>query len=203
MGNRYGQFFGYMGLFPVRDVVPDQEVSPIDALRRHLNGLSAGGDSLFAKTGLVHGARLFLIDDVIYNGHPAVNEHLAYPYLALSLTFDGPLEGLAGAIANHAAPDFAVIFSHCYGFDGAGSAQSVLRYLQHCQVTTTFLYVDADAKLDRTLRALKVQGMARDMVLRAQGASLSQRRVLVESLKAEMASIGGLNPGDLMTVGQQ
>lgn len=203
MGNRYGQFYGYTGLFPVRDAAPNQEVSPTDALRRCLNGLSTGSDSLFAKAGLVHGARMFLIDDVIYNGHPAVNEHLAYPYLALSLTFDGPLEGLAEAIAAHASADFGDIFSHCYGFEGAGSAQSVLRYMKFCQVTTTFLYVDADATLERTLWALKVQGLARDMVMRAQGASISQRRALVESLKAEIAVLGNAKPGDFMKVGQQ
>jgi hypothetical protein len=203
MGNRYGQFYGYTGLFPVRDVAPFQEVSPLDALRRHLNGLSAGSNSIFARTRLVHGARLFLIDDVIYNGHPSVSEHLAYPYLVLSMTFDGPLEGLADAIAGQAAEDFSSIFCNCYGFEGAGTSQNVLRYLQHCQVKTTFLYVDADGTLERTLRALKVQGMARDMVVRAQGASLSQRRAMVENLKAEMARIDSVTPGEFMTVGQQ
>ena len=66
-------------------------------------------------------------------------EHLAYPYLALSLTFDGELKDLAAAIATQAAPDFKRIFQHCYGFENAETPSAVLRYLEECQVTTTFL----------------------------------------------------------------
>lgn len=194
MGNRYGDFYGYTGFFPVIED-PRRPESHLDELRDLLNRLDNGPGSMFSRSGLVHGARLFLIDDVIDNGHPAIEEHLPYAYLALSMTFDGELEGLAEALAAEAADEFAGVFRHCYGFASAATGEAMLAYLKAGQVATTFLYVDAEAPLDRVLRALKVQALARDLVVRAQGASLEQRRRLASELGRAMRAVEPGRPG--------
>lgn len=198
MGNHTGKFYGYTGLFPVRDS-PEEPISHLDALRALLNNMESGPGCLFARTRLVHGARLFLIDDVIYNGHPTREEHLAYPYLALSLTFDGDLKGLAAAIAMQVGPDFERIFQHCYGFKNASMPSPVLSYLEQCQVTTTFLYVDADASLKLTLKALKVQALAREMVVRTQGQDIATRRAALTELREAITAIEEGQPGTFTT----
>jgi hypothetical protein len=194
MGNRYGDFYGYTGLFPVIDE-PRRAESHLDTLRAHLNTLDNGPGSLFSRTGLVHGARFFLLDDIIDNGYPALPEHLPYPYLALSMTFDGELEPLSDALCRHAPDDLAAIFGHCYGFAGAHAPDALLEYLRAGQVTTTFLYVDAEAPLPRVLRALKLQAIARDLVVQAQGAPLAERRRLVGELARAMQGLELDPPG--------
>jgi hypothetical protein len=194
MGNRYGDFYGYTGLFPVIDD-PRGAESHLDVLREMLNRLDAGPGSMFARAGLVHGARLFLVDDIIDNGYPALPEHLPYAYLALSMTFDGPLERLAAALSATAAGDLAAIFDHCYGFRGAGTPEGLLSYLRAGQVTTTFLYVDAEAPLWRVLAALKVQAMSRDLVVQGQGASLAERRRLVDAFARAVRTLETDPPG--------
>ena len=71
----YEKFYGYTGFFPILKG-KNREVSHTIELRQILNVLPNDGGSLFSRTGLVHGARLFILDDVIYNGHPSTAEHL-------------------------------------------------------------------------------------------------------------------------------
>jgi hypothetical protein len=198
MGNRYGQFYGYTALFPI--IEETRADSHTEELRGILTRLPSGQGSLFSKTGLVHGARLFIVDDVIYNGMPAREEHLAYSYLALSITFDGELEGLAQRIAAVGAEDFASVFRHCYGFEGATDPQTLLRYLRACQVETTFLYVDVDdVNLEDTLRALAAKQVILDMIERASGRDVATRKALVREVAARLAALEPPAPGAFMS----
>src|SRR5271155_4894554 len=97
MNSRNGQIRGYTGLFPIIEEAGSR--SHAVELRGVLAALRTGVGSLFSRTRLVHGARLFVIDDVVYNGHPSREDHLAYGYLAMSITFDGDLAALAEGIA--------------------------------------------------------------------------------------------------------
>ncbi len=196
MSNHYDNFYGYTGLFPIIDDL--QAESHLDILRESLLALPNGKGSLFARTGLVHGARLFIVDDVVYNGRPSREEHLAYPYVALSMTFDGTLEALAERIAAVAADEFASIFCHCYGFKGANTAADVLAYLKACQHETTFLYVDCDADLPTTLKALAAQPKIADMIERGQGASVQERKALVREMAALLKNASTPEPGDFV-----
>jgi hypothetical protein len=163
MGNRYEQFYGYTGLFPIRE--DSRAASHVEALRSELAALPFGVGSMFSRTGLVHAARMFVIEDVIDNGHPTREEHLPYPYLAMSLTFDGDLAELAKRIAARCLPDFDQIFSHCYGYPRVDPSD-VFGYLVACQVETTYLYVDVgDAGLERVLKALVAQRLIANLIV--------------------------------------
>ena len=187
MSNRYGPKYGYTGFFPIIEDGPMQ--SHVEELRGALTALPFGAGSLFARTGLVHGARMFILDDVIYNGHPSREEHFAYSYLTLSMTFDGELEALSAEIS---ATDFGecdTIFSHCHGYPGVKSAEAWLAYLKACQVETTYLYVDVDdATLMETLRALRAHSLIAQMIEQAQGKPAGERKALVRALAARLAA---------------
>jgi hypothetical protein len=179
MGNRYDQFYGLTGLFPVLDN-PRVPVSHATALRATLAALDNGPGSLFSRTGLVHAGRLFLIDDLVYNGAPQREEHLPWAHLAFSLTFDGELERLAGKLAAVGQPELDRIFVHCFGYRPGPDAETLLAFLRTGQVTTSFLYVDAsELDLEATLRALQVQREVADMVLRGQSLPVAERKRLV------------------------
>jgi hypothetical protein len=179
MGNRYDQFYGFTGLFPVLDN-PHVRVSHAAALRATLAALDNGPGSLLSRTGLVHAGRLFLIDDLVYNGAPQREEHLAWAYLAFSLTFDGELERLAGKLAAAGQPELDRIFVHCFGYRPGPDGETLLAFLRTGQVTTSFLYVDAsELDLEATLRALLVQREVADMVLRGQSLPVAERKRLV------------------------
>ncbi len=194
MANVYGQFYGYTGLFPIIEEARSE--SHAEELRGVLAALPNGRESLFSRTGLVHGARLFIVDDVVYNGEPAREEHLAYSYLAMSVTFDGDLPGLAERVSAVAGDEFKSVFSHCYGFGGAITSKAVLYYLRACQIETTFLYVDVDnVNLQNTLRALEAQRLIADLVEQAQELDDSARKALVAALAARLTKLKPPTPG--------
>jgi hypothetical protein len=193
MGNRYEQFYGYTGLFPI--LKEERSESHAEELRGILASLPNGAGSMFSRTGLVHGARLFVIDDVIYNGHPSREDHLIYGYLAMSLTFDGDLAALAARIAEVARAEFDQLFSHCYGYRRSDSPD-VLAYLKACQIETTYLYVDVgDAGLERTMRALAAQRLVAELMEQCQGRPIAERKTLVRALAARLASLELPPPG--------
>ncbi|MBT5950333.1 hypothetical protein N9M30_02025 [Pseudomonadales bacterium] len=196
MGNRYDNFYGYTGMFPVlRDVAG--EAPKITSLRRCLSELENGQGSLFSRTGLVHGARLFLLDDVVYNGAPSPQEHLDYAYVVLSITFDGDLAELAFQLAEHGGEEWDAIFSHCYGFmDYGRDATGIINFLSRGQVTTSFLYVDASADLKDTLSALALQREIGFLLEQAQLLDTAGRKKLIRELAAKMAAAPDLIPGD-------
>ena len=196
MSNTYGNFYGYTGVFPIiRD--DKLEVSHAVELRRVLSELNSGGGSIFSRTGLVHGARMFVLDDVVYNGHPTKEEHLEYEYLMLSLTFDGALHEMAQRLNQYGGEELELIFSHCYGFANRDtSKEGMLKFLQQGQVTTSFLYVEADGDLKETLRALWAKKVVGEMLEKAQGVSTEQKRALVKEAAVRIESATLPLPGD-------
>jgi hypothetical protein len=79
-----GQIHRYTGLFPIIEEASSR--SHAVELRGVLAALPTGEDRCFRAPRLVYGARLFVIDDVVYNGHPSREDHLAYGYRAMSIT---------------------------------------------------------------------------------------------------------------------
>ena len=194
MSRRSGQIHGYTDFVPIIEATRSQ--SHAEELRGILAALPIGEGTLFSRTRLVHGARLFIIDDVVYNGHPTREEHLAYGYLAMSITFDGELAALAEGIAALGAAEFDRIFSHCYGYEGAESSTRILAYLEACRVQTNVLFVEVDdASLEDVLRAIHAHARIARMIESAQGKSPSERKALVRALAARIRQSPPPPPG--------
>jgi len=198
LSNYYERFYGYTGFFPILKG-KNREVSHTIELRQILSVLPNNGGSLFSRTGLVHGARLFILDDVIYNGHPTKAEHLEYQYLAVSLTFDGELEGLSNQLAKVGGEEFRKVFCHCYGYDELDKKENcMLEFLKAGQVTTSFLYVETDGDLQETLRALLAKRIITEMLEQAQFLNTTDKKALVLATAANIASTVSPLAGDFV-----
>src|ERR1700712_2361499 len=104
MANQNGSVYGLTLLCPILDderAVPSHDLQ----IRRYLAGLPTGAGSPFAISPGTHLARLAVMDDVIYVGMPACEEHLKSKYLVFESNCDGDLEsylaGLATAVPEH------------------------------------------------------------------------------------------------------
>ena len=198
MSNYYGKFYGYTGLFPILD--NNESHNHLTELRSLLSTLPDSEGSLFSRSGLVHGARFFILDDVVYNGHPTPEEHLKNAYLVLSMTFDGELEQLAERISALGESDWDKVMAHCHSVsDTKRPHEVVLEQLRKGQVTTSFLYVDADKNLESTLKSLLLQRKVADLIANAQGASTIERKTLVKELAEQIKQCEIPTPGGFIS----
>ena len=91
MPNKNGSVYGLTVLSPIID---DESATPSHDLqiREYLAKLPTGEESPFALAPGTHLARLVVMDDVIYVGAPACEEHLHSKYLIFESNCDGDLD---------------------------------------------------------------------------------------------------------------
>jgi hypothetical protein len=169
MPNQNGKLYGLTILSPIID---DESATPSHDLqiRNYLATLPTDQRSPFALAPGTHLARLVVMDDVIYVGSPAHEEHLKSKYLILESNCDGDLDtyltGLATSVPHH----LDAIWSHCVGYPGAANPQAFVAYMKACQLETTFFFAAVnDKSLPDTLRALQTQHAVADFIANHQG----------------------------------
>jgi hypothetical protein len=189
MPNQNGKVYGLTILSPIID---DEQATPSHDLqiRNYLAKLPTDENSPFALAPATHLTRLVVMDDVIYVGMPACEEHLKSKYLIWESNCDGNLNtyltGLASSIPDH----LDAIWSHCVGYPGATNLQAFIDYMKACQIETTFYFAAVnDKSVPETLRALQTQRAVSDFIASHQGtdpASLqSEFNQFLTDLKAE------------------
>ena len=169
MANQSGSVYGLTVLSPILNdarAVPSHDLQ----IRKYLATLPTGADSPFAIAPGTHLARLVVMDDVIYVGMPACEEHLKSKYLVFESNCDGDLDtylkGLAAKIPHHVD----AIWSHCTGYPGATDITAFLRYMKACQLETTFFFAAVnDKSVTDTLIALQTQRAVADFIATHQG----------------------------------
>jgi hypothetical protein len=184
MANQSGSIYGLTLLCPILN---DENARPSHDLqiRDYLSKLTADSESPFAVAPGTHLARLVVMDDVIYVGMPACEEHLQSKYLVLESNFDGDLDiyltGLATTIPEHVD----AIWSHCNGYPGCGDKAKFVQYMKKCQIETTFLFAAVNDKtITQTLAALQTQRAVSHFVAQHQGVDPAQtQRDFIEFLK--------------------
>jgi hypothetical protein len=164
-------------LVPIRtDVMKDDRgvTSPVHALRKQLSMLPTaaetpacgGGQSPFARNKRNHFARLFVIDDVAYNGRTGQSvvlteirktkltvaqpqDHLTCPFLLFAADFDaksGSAEERDSYLVelwNTMGRELREIFRFCQGFDArVRDAATFAAYMADCQLETTMSFND-------------------------------------------------------------
>jgi hypothetical protein len=184
MANQNGSVYGLTLLCPILDdecAVPSHDLQ----IRRYLAGLSTGADSPFAIAPGTHLARLAVMDDVIYVGMPACEEHLKSKYLVFESNCDGDLDsymrGLMAKIPQH----LDAIWGHCTGYPGAADATKFLAYMKACQIETTFFFAAVnDKSVTDTLIALQTQRAVAEFIACHQGVESAQtQREFLEFMK--------------------
>lgn len=169
MANQSGSVYGLTLLSPILD---DDHAAPSHDLqiRRYLATLPTDNDSPFAIAPGTHLARLVVMDDVIYVGMPACEEHLKSKYLVFESNCDGDLDTYLTGLATKVPEHLDAIWSHCTGYPGAAEVSAFLRYMKACQIDTTFFFAAVnDKSVTDTLVALQTQRAVADFIATHQG----------------------------------
>jgi hypothetical protein len=174
MPNQSGNVYGLTILSPIINE-PDGSISHDCAIRDYLAKLPRGSGSLFAKISSTHLARLVVMDDVVFVGTPAVEEHLKSKYLVFETNFDGDLDTYLTRMAREAPDEVHAVWRHCVGYPGIGDPDAFTAYMKKCQIETTFFFADVNNKtVQQTLRALKVQSSLAHFIETNQGKSAGE-----------------------------
>jgi hypothetical protein len=169
MPNQNGSVYGLTILSPI---INDETASPSHDLqiRSYLATLPTGEESPFALAPGTHLARLVVMDDVIFVGAPAFEEHLQSKYLIFESNCDGDLDSYLTGLAATAGQHLDAVWSHCVGYPGAANPKRFVDYMKACQIETTFYFAAVnDKSVPETLRALQTQRAVADFIAGHQG----------------------------------
>ncbi len=181
MPNQSGSVYGLTILSPIID---DGRATPSHDLqiRKYLATMPTGQDSPFALAPGTHLARLVVMDDVIFVGVPAIEEHLHSKYLVFESNFDGDLDSYLRGLARTVPQYLDTVWSHCVGYPGAESPDAFIAYMKACQIETTLYFAAINDKtVSESLRALQTQRAVADFIAEHQG--MEPARLQSEFLK--------------------
>jgi len=169
MANQSGQVYGLTILSPI---IEDERLDICHAmeLRWYLGHLPRDRKSPFALISSTYLARLVVMDDVVFVGAPASEEHLKSRYLVFETNFDGDLETYLTRLARE-TPEFVDnVWKHCVGYPGISDIAAFIAYMKKCQIPTTFFFADVnDRTVQQTLKALRTQSGLASFIEKHQG----------------------------------
>lgn len=154
MPNKSGKAYGLTTLCPLsNDSQDDQSYAAI--VRGHLRALAVDEASPMARVPNTYLCRMFVLDDVFYEGKPAREEHLKSKYLVFVAELHGDLDAYLQGMWMHAEPTIRRLWQHCIAFHEVHDAKSFASYIKKCQVETTFYFNGStDDSLAEQLKAL-------------------------------------------------
>src|SRR6476659_4403689 len=159
MANVSGHVYGLTILSPILE---DESLDICHALelRWYLGHLPRDHKSPFAQLSSTYLARLVVMDDVVYVGAPACEEHLNSRYLVFETNFDGDLDTYLERMARE-TPEFVdAVWKHCVGYPGVADVPAFVAYMKKCQIPTTFFFADVNNRtVQQTMKALRTQAM--------------------------------------------
>ena len=173
MSNQNGTIHAITTLSPILQDSGDVSNYSHDLqLRRHLATIPLDETSPFAATGVTHFARLVVMDDVIFAGAPAQQEHLQSKYLLHEANSDQDFETYFANLATKAPEALDAIWSHCAGYPGCVDIAGLIRYMKKCQLNSELFFVAVnDRSVAQTLLALRTQRLVSDFIARHQGST--------------------------------
>ena len=199
MPNQSGSLYGLTILSPI---IEDENATPSHDLqiRAYLATLATDERGPFALAPFTHLTRLAVMDDVIYVGMPACEEHLKSKYLVWEANFDGDLDAYLTALARTVPTQIDAIWSHCAGYPGSGDITAFIRYMKACQLETTFYFAAVnDKSLTQTLTALQTQRAVADFVAAHQGMAAAQLQQEFLAFAAVLKATPPPSPGSSQT----
>ena len=195
MPDQNGSVYGLTILSPILN---DERATPSHDLqiRKYLATLKTNEQSPFALAPGTHLARLVVMDDVIYVGAPAVEEHLNSKYLIMETNCDSDLDEYVTGLAKTVPQHLDAIWSHCVGYPGASDLTALVKYFQSCQITTTFFFAAVnDKSLPETLKALQTQSWVADFIATHQGMEPKQLQAAFQQFAADLKAKPIPRPG--------
>ena len=154
MPNKSGKAYGLTTLCPLRnDSHEDQSSAAI--VRARLRALAVDENSPMARVPNTYLCRMFVMDDVFYEGSPAHSEQLKSKYLVFVAELHGELRPYLQGMWQNAQAMIRQVWQYCVGFDRVHNANDFIGYIEKCQVETTFYFNGSnDEPLAEQLKAL-------------------------------------------------
>lgn len=165
MPNLNGNAYGLTTLCPIINNAENERSNAV-LLREILDCLPTGEHSPFAAVPDTYLCRLFVLDNVVYQGLdvwkaiplpvPAAHDRLKSAYLVFISEFHGPeLQPYLWAMWDSAQDAIRKIWQYCVGFNQVCDAGSFAKYIQRCQLETTFYFNGSnDESLAEQLKGL-------------------------------------------------
>ena len=126
-----------------------------DLIRYQLQQLRVNEESPMARVPNTYLSRLWVLNDVPYQGHPAVLEHLKSNYLVFSSNFHGGLDDYLTGMWKGVETEIRAVLPYCVGFERVKDVTTYIAYIKACQVTTTFFFNGStDEPLETQLKSL-------------------------------------------------
>ena len=152
--NTSGKAYGLTLLCPIRGGGPN-DPPYTRMLREHLENLGVDDASPLAQMPNTYMARLYILNDVFYQGHGFREEHLKSRYLVFLSHFHGDRDTYVRGMWNANEDAVRAIWRHCVGFDNVEDAEGFLDYVTKCQVDNAlFFNGSTDEPLSEQLKAL-------------------------------------------------
>ncbi len=157
MPNESGRAYGLTALCPLRNDSQDEQ-SYAAIVKGLLRALPMDENSPFAQVPNTYLCRLFVLDDVFFEGYPAGEDHLKSKYLVFIAELHGSLDTYLYGLWQHAESSVRGLWKFCVGFEQVHDAKSFVSYLKKCQVETTFYFNGSnDQPLAEQLKALYIK----------------------------------------------
>ncbi|HWE53352.1 MAG TPA: hypothetical protein VG273_26400 [Bryobacteraceae bacterium] len=169
MGNVSGSTYGLTILSPI---IEDNRLDICHSmeLRWYLSHVPRDHRSPFAQLSSTYLARLVVMDDVVFVGLPACEEHLKSRYLVFETSFDGDLDTYLRRMGTETREFVGDVWKHCVGFPGTADVDAFIAYMKKCQIETTFFFADVnDRTVEHTLHALRAQSALAHFMEKHQG----------------------------------
>jgi hypothetical protein len=202
MANTSGHVYGLTLLCPILQE-GGLDVSHAIALRDYLATLPRDHTSPFARFSGTHLARLVVMDDVVFVGLPAHEEHLKSRYLVFETNFDGDLESYLSRMVTDAGDFVDSVWKHCVGYPGVKDIAAFIAYMKKCQIETTFFFADVNNHtVAENLKALQVQAEVAHFIERHQGEPPEEVQRAFGRLLQVIANTPAPLPGELPREGR-
>jgi hypothetical protein len=170
MANKSGNAYALTVLCPIRGGV-QSHTAP---LQQQLQTLQVNEQSPMARVRNTYLCRFWVLSDVPYQGKPGFLEHLKSDYLVFSSNFYGELDPYLEGMWKALETGIRVILSHCVDGDSVSGAESFIKYIKRCQVTTTFFFNGStDEPLAQQLKNLYLKQEFSKFAFENQGKSAS------------------------------
>jgi hypothetical protein len=154
MPNQSGNAYGLTTICPLEgDGHHDRSIAA--TVRERLKNLPLHERSPFARVPDLYLCRLFVLDELTYQGAPAKLDRLRSKYLVFVCDIHGPLEPFVDGLWENAKDALLSLFEFCVGFKTVRDRGTFASFLKKCQVTTTFYFNGStDVSLAEQLKAL-------------------------------------------------
>lgn len=157
MGNRFGNAYGLTVLIPVKHGTENNRAYD-KIIRDQLQKWPQHSESPLALVPNTYLARVFLLEDVFYEGAPAIEEHLKSKYLVFTSNFFGDLDTYLYGMWEKISDVLKGLLKHCVAFEKVISAADFVSYIKKCKINNSlFFNGSTDKPLPEQLKALYVK----------------------------------------------